>query len=1043
MVFVYRCIVLTRDTEATFVLFKEVTFLVSASTHVSITSLIPGRIRVFLHALYRNRFFATYLTEAARTYGGILSIQANPMSGKTLIYFDSSQVSPDEIVFFLEKTGILFANTVSTINRLDLQRFAINQDAVAVYPLPTPPKTVDPGTRGPGIPKVEQQLFLVEEEPFCGLSPQEVKQRRKKYGWNVLAQTPPPSIMQQLCRQSKDLLVQVHLGVIILTFMLGRPSHAILTAVIVGINLGIGVLQERHAESSAACLEKMVEPTAKVRRAGRSLIIKAEDLVPGDIIEIEAGDRVPADAKLLAGSSLEVEEAILSGETVPVAKSVPGRTDRSHDGSGDPIFMGTSVIRGRATAVVCAIGMETEMGKISGLLSDAREDKTPLQRRLEELGQYLVYGGLGIAGLLLTVGCLRGRRFLDMLHQAASLAVAIIPEGLNPIVLIAMAMGVRRIAKKNGIVRKLASLETLGGVTVICSDKTGTLTRNEMEVQEIYASDCWWVKGETGFNVISTQAKIGEESRGQADWQSTLLIGALCNNAVAATDNNGSIFRKGDPTELALLDAASVAEINVAELARRHSRLLELPFDSERRLMTVILTDQTRRVEIMTKGSTDAVLAHCTHYFTGGFPVPLDLLERNRIFEANERLTSKGFRVIAAASRSTAYDELTNPASVEQNLVFCGLIGMMDSPREEAKEAIVKCRDAGIRIIMITGDHPNTALTVANQLGLGKREPVIMLGSELDTLEDAQMRKAVSHVDIFARALPAHKLRIVRALKDAGEVVAMTGDGVNDAPALKEAHVGIAMGTTGTDITKSAADLVIVDDNFVTIVSAVEEGRAISANIRNSVRYLIAANIGEVFLLLGAILAGMPSPLLPLQLLLLNLIGDGLPAVTLANDPPSKGIMKQAPRLANERVFANNLAGKIVSRGVVLGFLSLLLFYITLLRGGGLATARTMAFSQLAIGQLIHVFDCRWENQNGKDRLTSNPALLASVTLSLGILASAVHIPGLRFLFGTVPLRLTDWTIVLATAFLTVPLDLMCHKTVARLSSANTHAVKV
>lgn len=1005
-----------------------------SAANIRVTSLIPGRIRVFLTVLCHNRLFAVYLQQAARKYGGILSLRANPMSGKALICFDSSRLSAAEIIFFLERSEFRFHNTVATMGRLDLQRFARKQDTAAAYAVFTPPQVLPAGTDKAEASLEPEQPFAAAEGSFGGLRPAEVEQRRAKYGWNRLVQTPPPSMLQLLLRQSKDLLVQVHLGVIVLTFMLGRPSHALLTAVIVGINLGIGVLQERHAESSASCLEKMIEPTARVRRAGRSYTIKADELVPGDIIEIEAGDRVPADARFLSGSALEVEEAILSGETIPVIKSVAARAEQGCAGGGDPIFMGTSIIRGRGTAAVYAIGMETEMGKISGMLSEAREDMTPLQRRLDELGQYLVYGGLGIAGLLLTVGCLRGRRFLDMLHQAASLAVAIIPEGLNPIVLIAMAMGVRRIARKNGIVRKLASLETLGGVTVICSDKTGTLTRSEMEVQEVYAGDCWWAKGQAGFDIVNGQMKAGEENRGQVDLQTALFIGALCNNAGIIMSADGAVCKQGDPTELALLDAVRTAGGNVAELSCQRLRVQEIPFDAERRLMTVIVTDKPGKLKVMTKGSADAVLARCTHYLAGGFPVPLDLWARNKIFEANDKLTGKGLRVIAAAFRAINDDELANSASVEQGLVFCGLFGMLDAPREEAQEAIAKCRDAGIRIIMITGDHPNTAMAVAKQIGLGAREPVIMSGAELDTLADAQMRQTVAEVDIFARALPAHKLRIVRALKDAGEVVAMTGDGVNDAPALKEAHVGIAMGTTGTDITKSTADLVLVDDNFVTIVSAVEEGRAISTNIRNSVRYLIAANIGEVFLLLGAILAGMPSPLLPLQLLLLNLIGDGLPAVTLANDPPSKGIMKQEPKLAKEKVFANNLAGKIISRGSVLGLLSLLLFAFALRRGRTVATARTMAFAQLAIGQLIHVFDCRWESQSGKDKITSNPALLASVVLSLGILTSAVHIPGLRFLFGTAPLRLTEWLIVLVTAFLTVPADHICQKTAARVS---------
>jgi Ca2+-transporting ATPase len=1006
-----------------------------------VTSLVPGRVRIFFNVLKGNHSFAFHLNNHCELTQGIFSLQANPASGKVLVYFNNRQATPEEIVNYLSEAWQTFRE-----NRMNLQHFSLNREATAQYPMSVHAKMPDAPLMVPETMKKAKHP-LVDGEYGGGLTDDEVRLQRVKYGWNALAQEPPPSVGALLVRQSKDVLVQVHLGVIVLTCLLGRPSHAVLTAIIVAINLGIGIFQEKHAETAAACLKKTAEPKAKVRRSGVSRVIRAEEVVPGDIIEVEAGDRVPADASLVPGSLLEIEESVLSGETVPIVKAVPVVAQDTTD-TQRKIFMGTNVTKGRAFAVVTSIGMDTEMGKISKLMSGAREDPTPLQRRLEELGQYLVYGGLGIAGFLLLIGCLRGRRFLTMLHTAASLAVAVIPEGLNPIVLIAMAMGVRRIAKRNGIVKKLSSLETLGGVSVICSDKTGTLTKNEMTVQEIYAGGRYWERTETGFAAKEEQDRAAEKSVSQ-NLYATILAGALCNNAVLGDDNqtrNGGLAqtaKKGDPTELALLGAADVMEIDLNRISHEYSRLRELPFEAERRLMSIICSDDSGKMLIVTKGAADAVLERCTCFLSGEKEAPLNLLERNKIFEAHEYLTRKGFRVIATACKVTNYEELIDTDIVERNLVFCGLFGLVDPPRQEARAAIAKCATAGIKVVMITGDHPNTAAAVAHQLRLGKKEPVILVGSDIDGMSDQELREAVSSVDIFARTLPIHKLRIVRAFKDRGKVVAMTGDGVNDAPALKEAHVGIAMGTTGTDVTKGAAGLVLVDDNFATIVSAVEEGRAISANIRNVVRYLIAANIGEVVLLMAAILIGMPCPLLPLQLLLLNLVGDGLPSIALANDPPAKGVMRRPPREAKESVFADQLARKIVSRGMALGVMSLFVYTMKLKSSHDLRAARTMVFSQLAIGQLIHVFDCRWDNQNGRTGLTSNLALLGSVAISLGIVVAAVHLPGLRQIFGLNPLKMTDWLTAAALAALTIPLDSMLQKGHKQLTKVDTQTSEI
>lgn len=874
-----------------------------------------------------------------------------------------------------------------------------------------------------------------------GLGKSEVLWRRSKYGLNVLAEGRRPSFWELLLNQFKDFMVQVLLGAAGLSFFLGRGKDALLTLAIVVANALLGVAQERKAESSLEALQKIAAPQAKVIREGQLAKIKAADLVPGDIIELEAGDRVPADARILSSWQLEVEEASLTGETFPVKKDALFICD-THTALGDQcnmLFMGTAVTRGRARAVVVATGMQTEMGKVAKLIQHNEETVTPLQRRLEELGKYLVYGCLGVSGLVFVLGLVRGLSPLYMLQTAAGLAVAAIPEGLSAIVIIALAMGVQRMSKQNIIIRKLSSIETLGCATVICSDKTGTLTKNEMTVRSIYTGgQLWNVTGEGYTPQGEFHCDLTESDSSSDDaLQKTLLTGALCNNSVLVHetlkkgDKVISIEEhkttgwhiEGDPTEGAMLVAAAKSGLCRSDLDKSYLRLTELSFEAERRMMSVICVHQGMKA-IYSKGSPDKVLSACTHYLKDGKILPLEEAVIKDIKEYNDKMASQALRVLACAYRPLAINETAGDESLEQNLIFCGLVGMIDPPRPEVPAAVAKCRKAGVKIAMITGDHPSTARAIASEIGLLAASERIITGADIDSMTDEQLAGIVKAVSVYARTSPHHKLRIIKALKSKGYVVAMTGDGVNDAPAVKAADIGIAMGLMGTDVTKEAASMTLADDNFATIVRAMEEGRSIYSNIRKAIRYLVATNIGEVILMLMAILVGLPLPLIPIQLLWINLIGDGLPAIALVNDPPASNIMQEPPKSADDSVFSNGLGRKILTRGLAIGLVSLALFAWKFRSGGNLIAARTLVLAQLAISQFIHIFDCRLEKQSGKQGVFSNSWLVGAVALSMLMVIGIVHVPALQPIFGTMSLTVMDWFIALGVAGFTAVLDL-------------------
>lgn len=879
----------------------------------------------------------------------------------------------------------------------------------------------------------ESVIQALKTNQLEGLSSREAENRLTAVGYNELVEKMKTPLWKMLVAQFQDFMVLVLLGATLVSAFLGEYSDAVTIMAIVITNAVLGFVQEFKAEKSLAALKQLTAPTSRVMRGGLEQKIPSRELVPGDIVIIEAGDRLPADGRLIETVNLEIEEAALTGESVPVRK-LSDKIYAADTGLGDQknmVFVGTSVTRGRGVVVITATGMATEMGRIAGMIQDVEEEDTPLQRRLDQLGKYLVWGCLGVCGVVVLTGVLRGESLFLMAMSGISLAVAAIPEGLPAIVTVALALGVQRMIKRNAIVRKLPAVETLGCTTVICSDKTGTLTQNEMTVRKLFTSSGSVCLSGRGYD------PRGQFLRGEAEFdprrekavQWTLLIGTLCNNSKLA-QNGASVaglWRKvtgretpqwtvhGDPTEGALAVAGAKANLWRDQLEKEQVRIAENPFESDRKCMSVVYKNQAGSKTAYIKGAPDTILDLCSYLFVDGKEIPMTQMWRDKILAANDEMASEALRVLGMAYKRMADNRSDfSPEEVERGLTFVGLAGMIDPPREEVKQAIEVCKNAGIKTVMITGDHKNTALAIARELNMAGEEGKALSGAELEKLDDAELGKIADTIAVYARVSPTHKLRIVRALKRAGHIVAMTGDGVNDAPAIKEADIGIAMGKTGTEVTKEASAMVLADDNFATIVAAVEEGRGIYDNIRKFIRYLLACNIGEVLTMFIAALAGLPIPILPIQILWVNLVTDGLPAMALGVEPVDRDIMYRTPRHPQESVFSRGLKKKIIWRGVQIGLSTVAVFVAALYIKGNLELARTMAFTTLVVSQLIYVFDCKSEIRSIYDtNLMNNMYLVAAVCCSLLMQLTVIYVPFFQTCFNTVPLHLADWGIVL------------------------------
>jgi Ca2+-transporting ATPase len=844
--------------------------------------------------------------------------------------------------------------------------------------------------------------------PSLGLSNQEAKSRLERMGPNVLVTAPPISPWRIFLSQFQDFMVLVLLGTVVISVLLGEYLDAAAIFAILFLNAVLGFVQEYRAERSIEMLGRLAAEHCRVVRDGHKTLIAAADLVPGDIILLETGDRVPADARLLECQLLSVDESNLTGESVPVSKDEKFLGDEATP-LGDrknAVYKSTLVTRGFGRAVVVATGMDTEIGKIAHLLQEKEEVETPLQRRLQQLGKSLVLGCTALVAVVFAAGVQQGLSVYKMFMVAVTLAVAAIPEGLPAVVTIALSVGVQRMSRQNAVIRQLPAVETLGCATVICSDKTGTLTLNQMQVQEL-----WTARRQ--YN-LSGWEKLPLDPRVQDDLWYSVAVGALCTKAEMYED--GSAF--GDPTEVALVRLAERCGLRQSSLRRSYQEVDGVPFSSERKRMSVVVSTG-RDYLALVKGAPDVILPRCTHMLIGTQVVKLTQEKRREASAVLDAMTDQALRVLAAAYKPLG--QTAGPREQwEQGLVFTGLVGMIDPPRPEVPPAVQAARLGGVRTIMVTGDHQKTAAAIAERIGLLTSEThQVLTGSEWEALTPLQQREEIKRTAVFARVAPTHKLSIVKALQANGEIVAMTGDGVNDAPAVKEAHIGIAMGMQGTDVTREASHMVLLDDNFGTIIKAVREGRGIYDNIRKFIRYLLGCNVGEVLTMLAATLLGLPLPLIPMQILWMNLVTDGLPAIALGLDPVERDIMLQKPRNPREGVFARGLWKRILFSGITISMAALAIFVFSLwYYPGELERSRTMAFTTLVLAQLIFAFQCRWERHSIFDMgIWGNIYLIAAVLLSGGAQVFLLHTPFMASIFQTVPLKLDDWLLVVIFAF--------------------------
>ena len=827
-----------------------------------------------------------------------------------------------------------------------------------------------------------------------GLSPRQAQERLAQYGPNKLSGAKKEPLWLRFLNQLRDPMILVLLAAAGLSLLSSGGEdwvEAVIILVIVLVNAVISITQENSAEKALEALQKMSAPLAKVIRGGTQQPLETDGLVPGDIIVLEAGDLVPADARILECANLKADESAMTGESVPVTKqaveSLPPETVL-----GDRVNMvisSTVITNGRAVCVVTGTGMDTEVGRIAGMLLGEKDGDTPLQRKMAEISKTLSFVCLAVCAVMFGVGLLYHRPILEMLMAAVSLAVAAIPEGLPAIVTIVLALGVQRMVKHNAIVKKLPAVETLGCAGVICSDKTGTLTMNRMTVQQVWT--------------------CGDRHR-----REVLTIGALCNDTVLAPDGKTA----GDPTETAFVDAALLEGLDKNALERELPRVAELPFDSERKLMSTV-HPLNGKYRVMVKGAPDVLLSRCARALADGTR-PLDAALAREAAAANAAMAERALRVLACAYKDV--DELPRELTsetLERDLTFAGLVGMIDPPRLEVKEAVAQCYAAGIRPVMITGDHKLTAVAIARELDIFRDGDLAITGEDLDFMPQELLEQDVDKFSVYARVSPEHKMRIVKAWQKKGMVVAMTGDGVNDAPALKAADIGCAMGITGTDVAKGAADMILTDDNFATIVSAVEQGRGIYANIKKSIHYLLSCNIGEIITLFLATLFNLhQQPLVAVQLLWLNLVTDSLPALALGMEPVEPSVMREKPRPASQPLFDRAFSLRLAWQGVMVGLLTLAAYWLGeyVLSDPALAdaTANTMAFATLTFCQLFHAFDVRSETQSiARLGLLSNPAMNKAFLVGMGLQLIVLLAPPFQAIFQVCPLNAVEWLVVL------------------------------
>jgi P-type Ca2+ transporter type 2C len=862
----------------------------------------------------------------------------------------------------------------------------------------------------------EEVLFKLQTSTN-GLTAAEAAQRLEQYGPNELQAAERVSPWSILAEQFKNVLIIILLVAVVLSIVLGHGIEAVAIAVIVLFAVLLGFVQEYRAERAIEALREMAAPTATALRDGTDIQVPARELVPGDVVLLHAGDKIPADVRLIEAINLQIEESALTGESVAVEKNTRpiAGADVSLGDRRNMGYAGTAATYGRGRAVVVATGMDTEFGKIATMLQTIETGRTPLQENLDKVGGMLARAAFVVVGIIVLLGLLRGQDFIEMVIFGIALAVAVVPEALPAVVTISLAIGVQRMVKRNALMRRLAAVETLGSTSVICSDKTGTLTKDEMTARKVYVAGQMLDVAGAGYEPHGQFSINGQTIDPSEGLELLLQAATLASDADIIRDEaDGRWHVKGDPTEGALVVAAAKAGLTKADLEQRFPRVNEIPFTSETKRMTTLHATPDGDVAY-SKGAPEIVLESCSHYLTSKGEERLDESGREEILDTAQQMAGDALRVLAVAAKTG-----TTIADAEQDMTLLGLIGMIDPPRPEAREALQTCEQAGIKVVMITGDHPMTAQAVADELGL-LRNCRVVTGAELETMDEAEFANQVEDIEVYARVSPAHKLRVVSALQSNGHIAAMTGDGVNDAPALKKADIGIAMGITGTDVTKEAADMTLTDDNFASIVAAVEEGRGIFGNIKKYLMYLLSSNIGEIGLMAGATLLGLPLPLSAVQILYVNLATDGLPALALAVDPPEDDLMKRKPRNPRTGIFTRPVVSLMVVGGVWSTIVNLSLFIWALNSGRSTAEAMTMTFVSLVLIQFFKAYNFRSDRRSVLHKPFANKWLNLAILWEFLLLLLIVYVTFLHRFFGTFSLTAIDWVIIVGLAFTVLP----------------------
>ena len=858
---------------------------------------------------------------------------------------------------------------------------------------------------------VEDTVKSLNSDLEHGLTEEEVTKRIEEHGYNELIQKKKKTFLEKFLAQFKDFMIIVLIFAAFVSGVVGVLEHegindSIIILLIVIVNAVIGVLQENKAEKSLEALKKLSSHTAKVLRNGHLVVLPARELVPGDVIILETGDYITADLRLTDAINLRIEEASLTGESVPVEKITSLLTEEDLPlGDRENLAFSTSLVSyGRGKGVVVETGMNTEVGNIATILDSTENAQTPLQKKLDGLGKILGTAALIICFIMFIIGTINGKEPMHMFLSAVSLAVAAIPEGLPAIATIVLAIGVQRMVTRHAIVKRLPCVETLGSTTVVCSDKTGTLTQNKMTVEKLYLN-----------NEILDVENLGTISD---DIKLLITASILCNDSKIGTED-GKLKVTGDPTETALIDLGLKFSLNKNEIEKSEIRIDELPFDSDRKLMSTVNKYNDGTYRIFTKGAVDELLKRCDRIFINGKVREIDENDVENILEANNSMAKNALRVLGMAYKDSDSEVNEN---LESSLIYIGMVGMIDPPRPEVKSAIDKCKTAGIKTVMITGDHKITAIAIAKALGILEDESEATTGPEVEKMTQEELEERVKHYSVYARVSPEHKVRIVKAWQKHGEIVAMTGDGVNDAPALKTADIGAAMGIVGTDVSKEAADIILTDDNFATIVAAVEEGRRIYDNILKAIQFLLSSNIGEIITLFFATLINWHEPLIPIHILWVNLITDSLPALALSFDPAEDNIMRRKPIPANIGIFTKGRIFRVGYQGLMIGVLTLLAYRIGIHEDpSNVVIGQTMAFAVLSLSQLVHVFNIRSKTQSiFKTGILSNMYLVYAVLISFVMMIGVLFIPFLQKIFKVVTLSPRDILIVIGLSFMPI-----------------------